>query len=130
MPLNIEIDECRCYLCAMRTLDQPDRNDIELAAVLDALSDPTRLSIVTQIADSEEPEARCSSFLDLASKTNLAYHFAKLRTSGVVNVRQDGTARLLSLRRADLDSRFPGLLDSIIAAARRPERAAPRRRRR
>ncbi|TIP32581.1 MAG: transcriptional regulator, partial [Mesorhizobium sp.] len=28
-----------------------------------------------------------------------------------------GTSRLITLRRADLDKRFPGLLDSVIAAA-------------
>ena len=112
----------------MPALHHPERSKIALSSVLDALSDPTRLAIILDIAQSEAPEARCQSFLPLGSKTNLAYHFAKLRTAGVVQVRQEGTARYLSLRRADLDSRFPGLLDSIIAAARRPQRAAPRRR--
>ncbi|TGV80706.1 transcriptional regulator, partial [Mesorhizobium sp. M2D.F.Ca.ET.145.01.1.1] len=28
-----------------------------------------------------------------------------------------GTNRMITLRRADLDARFPGLLDSVIAAA-------------
>ncbi len=112
----------------MAGLNHPDRAKIALPAVLDALSDPTRLAIVTQLADSAEPEARCLSFLPLASKTNLAYHFAKLRTAGVVHVRQQGTARYLSLRRKDIESRFPGLLDSIIAAARRGLRTVTRRR--
>jgi hypothetical protein len=30
---------------------------------------------------------------------------------------EDGTARLNSLRRADLADRFPGLLDAILAAS-------------
>ena len=112
----------------MSGLNHPDKAKIVLPAVLDALSDPTRLAIVTQLAESAEPEARCQSFLTLGSKTNLAYHFAKLRTSGVVYVRQQGTARFLSLRRTDLDGRFPGLLDSILAAARLGTRKSPRRR--
>lgn len=111
----------------MPGLSHPDKAKIALPAVLDALSDPTRLAIVTQLAESGEPEARCQSFLPLGSKTNLAYHFAKLRTSGVVYVRQQGTARYLSLRRDDLDARFPGLLDSILAAARVGMRKAARR---
>jgi DNA-binding transcriptional ArsR family regulator len=110
----------------MPGLSHPDKAKIALPAVLDALSDPTRLAIVTQLAESAEPEARCQSFLPLGSKTNLAYHFAKLRTSGVVSVRQEGTARYLSLRRKDLDSRFPGLLDSILAAARPGTRVSRR----
>src|SRR4051812_39833748 len=112
----------------MPGLSHPDRTEIALPAVLDALSDPTRLAIITQLSESREPEARCQSFLPLGSKTNLAYHFAKLRTAGVVHVRQEGTARYLSLRRKDLDGRFPGLLDSILAAAGRGTRKAPRRR--
>ena len=112
----------------MPGLHHPDKAKIVLSAVLDALSDPTRLAIVTQIAESEESEARCQAFLPLGNKTNLAYHFAKLRTAGVVHVRQEGTARYLSLRRSDLDSRFPGLLDSIIAAACPGKRSSPRRR--
>ena len=30
-----------------------------------------------------------------------------------------GTARLMKLRREDLDARFPGLLDAVIASAAR-----------
>jgi hypothetical protein len=36
----------------------------------------------------------------------------------VVHVRPEGTKRLVTLRRADLDSRFPGFLDSIVATTR------------
>jgi hypothetical protein len=39
----------------------------------------------------------------------------KLREAGVVRVVPDGTRRIISLRHADLDQRFPGLLDSILA---------------
>jgi DNA-binding transcriptional ArsR family regulator len=59
----------------------------------------------------------CGQFLDLGSKTSLSYHLAKLREAGVVNVRPEGTKRIITLRRDDLDSRFPGFLDSIIASA-------------
>jgi DNA-binding transcriptional ArsR family regulator len=42
---------------------------------------------------------------------------AKLREAGVVTVRLEGTRRFISLRRGDLDTRFPGLLDSIAASS-------------
>jgi len=113
----------------MRPLAQPDAAQFDLATILEALSDPTRLAIVARLAVGEEVEVRCGAFLDLGSKTNLAYHFAKLRNAGVVSTRIDGTLRLMSLRRADLDHRFPGLLDAIVASARRPAKAAGRRRR-
>jgi DNA-binding transcriptional ArsR family regulator len=116
----------------MRFLPHPQRDQLDLALVLDALSDPTRLAIVAQLA-AEKDERRCGTFLDLGSKSNLTYHFSKLRSAGVVRIRIDGTARYMSLRRADLDARFPGLLDTILAAARRQagegdsQKTAPRR---
>ena len=102
----------------MRPLYHPERDQIDLTAVLDALSDPTRLGIVAMLAECEE--LRCGAFGALeASKTNLTYHFAKLREAGVTRARIDGNFRYISLRRDDLEARFPGLLPSIIEAARR-----------
>jgi DNA-binding transcriptional ArsR family regulator len=109
----------------MRYLPHPQREQIELTAVLEALSDSTRLAIVLMLADmteeyavEDEPEQRCSAFGHLGSKTNLTYHFARLRAAGITHARAEGTSRFISLRRADLDSRFPGLLDTVITAAR------------
>lgn len=95
-------------------LPHPDPQQIELPLVLAALSDPTRLSIIRQLA--EDGESMCRR-LDFASKSNLSYHFAKLREAGVTRTRIEGTARYISLRRDDLEVRFPGLLDSVIQAA-------------
>lgn len=103
----------------MRYLPHPTCEQIELAAVLEALSDPTRLGIVIELADRDtEWEARCGEFAHLGSKTNLTYHFAKLRAAGVTHARAEGTSRFISLRHEDLDARFPGLLDTVIKAAR------------
>ena len=41
------------------------------------------------------------------------------REAGITHMRIEGTSRYLSIRRADLDRRFPGLLDSVIEAAQR-----------
>jgi DNA-binding transcriptional ArsR family regulator len=112
----------------MRYLPHPAREQIELPAVLEALSDPTRLAIVVELAqEAAEWEARCGAFTHLGSKTNLTYHFAKLRAAGVTHARVEGTARFISLRRDDLESRFPGLLDTVIKAARttRQKRVLP-----
>jgi len=117
----------------MRFLPHPHRDQLDLALVLEALSDPTRLAIVARLAEAKE-ERRCGTFIDLGSKSNLTYHFIKLRSAGMVRTRIGGTSRYISLRRADLDARFPGLLDTILAAARKQagageaQKAAPRRR--
>jgi DNA-binding transcriptional ArsR family regulator len=102
-----------------RFLSHPTREQIELPMVLDCLSDPTRLAIVYNLAREDRAELRCGDFNGLSGKSNLAYHFTKLRESGVMQTRIAGTARLMKLRRDDLDARFPGLLDAVIAAATR-----------
>jgi DNA-binding transcriptional ArsR family regulator len=104
-----------------RSLRHPTREQIDLPMVLDCLSDPTRLAIVYTLATRERVTAElcCGDFNALSGKSNLAYHFAKLRESGVMQTRIVGTNRLMKLRRADLEARFPGLLDAVIASAAR-----------
>lgn len=98
----------------MTPLFHPDPDQVQLGAVLAALGDDTRLAIVAHVVRSETGSAVCGSFSHITSKSNLSYHIAKLREAGVVRVVPDGTRRIISLRRADLDRLFPGLLDSII----------------
>jgi DNA-binding transcriptional ArsR family regulator len=97
----------------------PTREQIELPMVLDCLSDPTRLAIVFALAGNDEGarELRCGDFNAFSGKSNLAYHFSKLREAGLIETRIVGTTRYQRLRRKDLDARFPGLLDAIIKSA-------------
>src|SRR5690349_18212618 len=101
-----------------RTPHHPTRDQIELPMLLDCLSDPIRLAIVCNLARTGA-ELRCGDFNAFSGKSNLAYHFARLREAGLVRTRIVGTARYMSLRRTDLDARFPGLLDAVIASAAR-----------
>ena len=94
----------------------PSEEEIELPAVLHALSDPQRLRIVQTLAGDETPR-RCGSFDLCVTKSTLTHHLRVLREAGVIEQRLQGTAKLNSLRRADLDARFPGLLDAVLAAA-------------
>lgn len=43
-----------------------------------------------------------------------------LREAGIIEQRYSGTAIQSSLRRDDLNARFPGLLDAVIAAGLNP----------
>jgi DNA-binding transcriptional ArsR family regulator len=100
------------------TLSHPESDQITLSTVLAALGDETRLAIIGCLARREDMDGLvCGQMGSLCSKTNLTYHVAKLRESGLVNVRPEGTRRRVTLRRADLDRRFPGFLDSVIANA-------------
>jgi DNA-binding transcriptional ArsR family regulator len=105
----------------------PELSQIHLSAVLEALSDPIRRGIVLRL--SQNGERSCSAFHGFASKTNLSYHLARLRLAGLVRIRPEGTRRMLSLRSADLEARFPGLLRAVLASVG-AERARRRRTRR
>jgi len=96
-------------------LHHPARAELELAAVLHALSDPIRLRIVVGLARGDARS--CRSFELPVTKSTCTHHFKVLRDAGVIHQRQEGTARLNTLRRDDLDARFPGLLDTILTAA-------------
>jgi DNA-binding transcriptional ArsR family regulator len=106
----------------MREPHHPARAELELSSVLHALSDPARLEIVRRLADGDEPS--CGTFDLGLSKATLSHHFKVLRESGVVRTRPEGRKRLLSLRTDDLEHRFPGLLDAVMAAKRRRTKSA------
>jgi DNA-binding transcriptional ArsR family regulator len=97
-------------------LPHPDTEDIALPNVLAALGDETRLTMIAILARNSEKAMSCGQFLQLGSKTALSYHVAKLREAGVIQVRPEGTKRMLTLRRDDLEKRFPGFLDSVVAS--------------
>lgn len=97
-------------------LPQPQPVEIELPMVLHALSDPQRLRIVRELASSERPMP-CGSFALEISKSTKTHHFRVLREAGLIEQRRDGTCKLSTLRREEIDARFPGLLDAVLGAA-------------
>ena len=98
----------------MREPHHPSSAELELPAVLHALSDPARLQIVRQLALGDE--CTCGTFDLGLSKATLSHHFRVLRESGVVRTRPDGRTRMLSLRKDDLEESVPGLLDAVLSA--------------
>ena len=106
----------------LMTLHHPARDELRLADLLHALSDPQRLRIVATLAEGPTPR-RCGSFDLHVTKSTLTHHFRVLREAGVIDQREEGTSRLNSLRREDLDARFPGLLDAVLAGVPRESAA-------
>ena len=96
----------------MRALHHPSKAELNLPGVLFALSDPTRLSIVRHLAD--QGEAICAAVDVPLSKSSCSRHFKVLRESGVIHMRPQGAAYLNTLRREELNERFPGLLDAVL----------------
>jgi len=94
--------------------NHPERKQLRLENVLNALGNPLRLAVVRVLASGEE--RACGSLLQGQSKSTMTHHWRVLRDSGVIWQRPNGRENLLSLRRDDLDARFPGLLDSLLGA--------------
>ena len=94
---------------------QPDVGDIQLLEVLKAVSDPVRLQMIALLSDGELRGCNTDSFgLDL-HKSTLSHHLKVLREAGVTSTLLEGRNRGVRLRRADLDARFPGLIDGLLA---------------
>lgn len=98
----------------MKVLFHPDRADIHLSSVLYALSDPIRLHLVSSIC--KAGEMTCSTIEVPVVKSTLSHHARTLREAGVIFVRVQGTQRFMSVRKEDLEHRFPGLLACVLQA--------------
>jgi DNA-binding transcriptional ArsR family regulator len=98
----------------MGELVHPSRDQLDLTAVMHALSDPARRMVVRTLA--ADGERACGSFPLGVTKATASHHFKVLREAGITMTRVEGAHRYLTLRRDDLDARFPGLLDAVLAA--------------
>jgi DNA-binding transcriptional ArsR family regulator len=100
-----------------RTFRHPSIEDVELHEVLRVLGDPVRLRLVTVLLDCNEVScAPLAAQLGVADST-LSHHLRLLREAGITRTRPEGLLRWTSLRREDLQRRFPGLL-AVIEQAR------------
>ena len=94
-----------------------DLSAVDLVTVLHALADPVRLEIVRQLAGCGTiGELSCGQIEVPVTKSTASHHLKTLSSAGITLEREVGTAKFIRLRRAELDSRFPGLLDSVLRA--------------
>lgn len=100
-------------MSAMRAYKHPNPEDLVLERVLYALSDPVRMGIVRHLAG--VTEASCGELDGGRPKSSMSHHFRVLRDAGLVQTRNVGTTHMNSLRSAELEIRFPGLLCVILS---------------
>lgn len=96
----------------MRAPVHPTPDQLALPALLHALSDPVRLRIVQDLRDGAE--RACGELEVPVSKSTLSHHLRVLRDAGLTHTRAEGVQRLVSLRRSEVDARFPGLLRCVL----------------
>ncbi|GAA4610710.1 helix-turn-helix domain-containing protein [Actinoallomurus liliacearum] len=96
----------------MAALLHPAREQFDLVDVLAALGHPVRMKIVQALASGAE--TYCGAIETGAPKSTLTHHWRVLRESGVIRLRHEGRRNYLTLRRDDLEARFPGLLAVVL----------------
>lgn len=102
-------------MSSMRTLLHPACEDLSLPNILYALGDPVRLRIVGQLAAVNQAIS-CGdiSVVHEVPKSTGSHQFKVLREAGLIRMVPQGRRVLVSLRKEDLELRFPGLLEIIL----------------
>lgn len=97
-------------------IPHPATSALDLATIMRTVGDPLRLELVGMLVGGGE--LTCNELqqaLGLPASTS-SYHLKLLREAGVTRTRAEGTQRFISLREADLEQRFPGLVGVLTAS--------------
>jgi DNA-binding transcriptional ArsR family regulator len=84
---------------------------IKLSDLFYALSDPIRIKIMKTLI--QEGEISCGACKASVSKSTMSHHFKVLREAGMIRKKTIGKLHFISLRKADIERRLPGILKSI-----------------
>lgn len=102
-----------------RPLAHPNIEDITVAGILHALADPMRLAIVSELLK-VEAGLSCTQTTDRLEvempKSTCSQHYRILRESGLILSERKGVELTSWVRVRELETRFPGLLQSILKA--------------
>jgi DNA-binding transcriptional ArsR family regulator len=101
---------------AARSVEHPSIQEVTLQQVLEALAEPVRRAVVSQLARSDE-DMSCGTFDVPVSRPTLTHHFNVLREAGVIRQYYVGTTKKNALRTAEMEERFPGLMSALLAAS-------------
>jgi DNA-binding transcriptional ArsR family regulator len=109
---------------SIREIHHPATSELDLATILRAAGDPVRLAVVRGLSDGGE--RTCTELREALGMpaSTLSYHLRLLREAGITRSRPAGTERHVSLRRDDLERRYPGLVDVLISGSPKAARVA------
>lgn len=102
-----------------RPLFHPDLDGVTIVGVLHALADPVRLAIVAELrraADGLNCVETMNRIHASTPKSTCSQHFQILREAGLIRCERKGVELTSKLRYEEIESRFPGLIDSILQA--------------
>jgi len=104
----------------VKTYHHPALRDVPLHAIMQALSDPCRIAIVHELLQARGRALACNEVRLDISKATRSHHFEVLRAAGLIFTEMNGTKCMTSLRHAELNKYFPGLIQLISPAKSRP----------
>lgn len=94
-----------------RCLHHPSTDELTLDGVLYALSDATRRGIVAKLL--VHGSMNCGDACEAVPASTVSHHHRILREAGLIRSERKGVEVVNSVRRDDIDRRFPGLLDAV-----------------
>lgn len=106
-------------LIGVRPLFHPKLEEITVEGILHALSDPARAALFVEIVEQGCPR-NCTDSLTVRTrhipKSTLSQHLKVLREAGLIRGERHGVEMRNTSRCAEVEGRFPGLLQAIVAA--------------
>jgi DNA-binding transcriptional ArsR family regulator len=100
-----------------RPLTHPHIDDVTVAGILHALSDPVRIGIVSKLMKAPAGMNCRQMTLKLKlemPKSTCSQHYRILREAGLIVSERRGVDLSSRVRAVELEARFPGLLASIL----------------
>ncbi|HEU5048663.1 MAG TPA: helix-turn-helix domain-containing protein [Rickettsiales bacterium] len=94
-----------------RPFSHPALDDITIDGILYALSDPDRRDILFAVMGCQG--VNCSATCKTLPPSTISFHHKVLREAGLIRSEKRGVEVINTSRKAEIESRFPGLLHSI-----------------
>lgn len=103
----------------MKPLIHPSIEDVPLEAILHALADPVRVALFSEIVQQDGPR-NCTKLVSVLDKplpkSTLSQHMRILREAGLIRGERHGVEMRNTSRYEEVEARYPGLLQAIVAA--------------
>jgi len=101
-------------VCCTVRFSLAEQRAVELADVLKALADPTRVRIVATLRDAKAPLCTCDfTASSELSQPTITHHMGKLRDAGLVEATRDGVWTYYRLR-AHLPASVKKIVDALV----------------
>jgi DNA-binding transcriptional ArsR family regulator len=97
----------------MPPMSHPPVESLSLERVLHALGDTARLNMFRTIAASDG--IACGEVCAVLPRSTLSHNTRILREAGLIASERRGKTVINRVRTADLDARFPGLMDLVLS---------------